>query len=128
MPFSNPNLSKQTSPTYEASVSALLTDLAQHPTILAFQEAERRLKTAKELYALEVEMKDLAKQAVLYQKIEKIKAYEATIAQSKMIEDKLNDEPVLIDYRRKMVAANELLQHLLQTLESYINEELYRED
>lgn len=122
------NLTNATSPEYEKAVTALVTTLAQHPIILAFQAAEKRLKAAEALYALEVEMKDLAKQAVLYQKIEKIKAYEATLAQSKAIEAQLNAEPIVIDYRRKMLAANDLLQHLLQNIESQINEELYRDN
>jgi cell fate (sporulation/competence/biofilm development) regulator YmcA (YheA/YmcA/DUF963 family) len=53
---------------YEQALAALLSQVSQHPTILAFQAAEKRLKAAKALYALEVEMKDLAKQAVLFKK------------------------------------------------------------
>ena len=85
------------------------------------------MKAAKALYALVVEMKDLAKQAVLFKKIDKVKAYQETMARSKVIESQLNDAPLIIDYRRKLVAANDLLQHLLQRLESQINEELYRD-
>jgi cell fate (sporulation/competence/biofilm development) regulator YmcA (YheA/YmcA/DUF963 family) len=50
------------------------------------------------------------------------------MARSKVIESQLNDAPLIIDYRRKLVAANDLLQHLLQRLESQINEELYRDN
>ena len=113
---------------YEQALAALLTQVSQHPTILAFQAAEKRLKAAKELYALEVEMKDLAKQAVLFKKIDKVKAYQETMARSKVIESELNDAPLIVEYRRKLVAANDLLQHLLQRLESQINEELYRDN
>ena len=102
---------------YEQALAALLSQVSQHPTILAFQAAEKRLKAAKALYALEVEMKDLAKQAVLFKKIDKVKAYQETMARSKVIESQLNDAPLIIDYRRKLVAANDLLQHLLQRLE-----------
>ena len=45
-----------------------------------------------------------------------------------MIEAQLNDEPILIDYRRKLTAVTELLQYLLQNLETQINEELHREN
>lgn len=113
---------------YEQALAVLLTQVSQHPTILAFQAAEKRLKASKELYALEVEMKDLAKQAVLFKKIDKVKAYQETMARSKVIESELNDAPLIVDYRRKLVAANDLLQHLLQRLESQINEELYRDN
>ncbi|PCS12166.1 putative cytosolic protein [Lactococcus raffinolactis] len=85
------------------------------------------MKAAEDLYALEVEMKVLAKEAVLYKKIDKVKAYQETMARSKIIEAQLNESPLIMDYRRKLVVANDLLQHLLQTLESQINEELYRD-
>ena len=49
------------------------------------------------------------------------------MARSKIIEAQLNESPLIMDYRRKLVVANDLLQHLLQTLESQINEELYRD-
>ncbi|GAX47129.1 YlbF family regulator [Pseudolactococcus reticulitermitis] len=113
---------------YNQALAALLVQVSQHPVVLDFQAAEKRLKAAKELYALESEMKELAKQATLYQKIDKVKAYQETMARSKAIEAQLNDEPLIIDYRRKLVAANDLLQHLLQTLETQINEELYRDN
>ena len=113
---------------YEQTLTLFLSELATHPTILQFQAAEARLKHSEALYALEVEMKSLAKDAVLYKKIGKERAYRETIARSKEIEVQLNDEPVLIDYRRKLTAANELLQYLLQNLETQINEERHREN
>ncbi len=112
---------------YDLTVNRLLSKLAQHPTVIQFQAAESKLKATSALYALEVEMKALAKDAVLYKKIGKVKAYQETMARSKVVEAQLNNEPILIDYRRKMTAANELLQHLLQNLETQINEELHRE-
>lgn len=113
---------------YEQTLSLFLSELAAHPAVIEFQAAEDRLKHSDALYALEVEMKSLAKDAVLYKKIGKEKAYQETIARSKVIEAQLNDEPVLIDYRRKLTSANELLQYLLQNLETQINEELHREN
>lgn len=113
---------------YEQTLALFLSELAKHPVVLQFQAAEDRLKHSEELYALEVEMKSLAKDAVLYKKIGKERAYQEMIARSKMIESQLNDEPVLIDYRRKLTAANALLQYLLQNLEIQINEELHREN
>ncbi|MGX7049470.1 YlbF family regulator [Pseudolactococcus piscium] len=113
---------------YDLTVNSLLSKLAQHPTVIQFQAAESKLKATSALYALEVEMKALAKDAVLYKKIGKVKAYQETMARSKVVEAQLNNEPILIDYRRKMTAANELLQHLLQNLETQINEELHREN
>lgn len=124
MPFQS---SENQNAIYEQAVARLLDKLAQHPTVIAFQAAQVRLKEAENLHALEVEMKELAKQATLYQKIDKPKAYQETTARSKAIEARLNDEPLIIDYRRKLSAVNDLLQHLLQTLEIQINEELYRE-
>lgn len=112
---------------YDQALAALLTQVSQHPAVLAFQAAEKRLKAAEDLYALEVEMKDLAKEAVLFKQIDKVKAYQETMARSKVIEAQLNASPLIMDYRRKLVVANDLLQHLLQTLESQINEELYRD-
>ncbi|GFH40360.1 YlbF family regulator [Lactococcus insecticola] len=110
---------------YEAAVSALKAKLAQHPDIIKFQKAERRLKAAKTLYDLETEMKDLSQDATLYKKINKKNAYKATMARAKEIELTLNEEPLIIDYRRRLVAANAVLQHVLENLETQINEELH---
>ena len=121
------NLTDTQSAEYDQALAALLAQVSQHPAALAFQAAEERLKAAEDLYALEVEMKVLAKEAVLYKKIDKVKAYQETMARSKIIEAQLNESPLIMDYRRKLVVANDLLQHLLQTLESQINEELYRD-
>ncbi|MDR1605973.1 MAG: YlbF family regulator [Streptococcaceae bacterium] len=112
---------------YDTAVAALLSKLAQHPIVLEFQAAESRLKQAKSLYDMETEMKTMAQEAALYQKIDKYQAYQETMTRVKEIEAQLNQTPLIIDYRRKLVAANELLQHLLQTIETQINEELYRE-
>ena len=113
---------------YEATLTLFLSELAKHPTVIDFQTAESLLKNSTELYTLEVEMKALAKDAILYKKIGKERAYQETIERSKVIEAQLNDEPILIDYRRKLTAVTELLQYLLQNLETQINEELYREN
>ena len=121
------NLTDTQSAEYDQALAALLAQVSQHPAVLAFQAAEERLKAAEDLYALEVEMKVLAKEAVLYKKIDKVKAYQETMARSKFFEAQLNESPLIMDYRRKLVVANDLLQHLLQTLESQINEELYRD-
>ena len=103
------NLTDTQSAEYDQALAALLAQVSQHPAVLAFQAAEERLK------------------AVLYKKIDKVKAYQETMARSKIIEAQLNESPLIMDYRRKLVVANDLLQHLLQTLESQINEELYRD-
>ena len=129
------NLTDTQSAEYDQALAALLAQVSQHPAVLAFQAAEERLKAAEDLYAFEAfnneirvpEMKVLAKEAVLYKKIDKVKAYQETMARSKIIEAQLNESPLIMDYRRKLVVANDLLQHLLQTLESQINEELYRD-
>ena len=113
---------------YDHTLSLFLNELADHPTVIQFQAAESLLKNSTELYELEVEMKSLAKDAILYKKIGKEKAYQETIARSKVIEAQLNDEPILIDYLRKLTAVTELLQYLLQNLETQINEELHREN
>ncbi|GFH43352.1 hypothetical protein Hs30E_19030 [Lactococcus hodotermopsidis] len=110
---------------YEQAVTVLLDKLSNHPTIIKFQAAESRLKRAENLYALENDMKELAKQATLYKKIDKVNAYKITLERSKEIEQKLNDEPLIIDYRRKLAAANAVLQHVLENLEIQINEAIH---
>ena len=113
---------------YEDTLALFLSELATHPKVIEFHTAESLLKNSEELYALEVEMKSLAKDAILYKKIGKERAYQETIARSKVIETQLNDEPILIDYQRKLTAVTELLQYFLQNLETQINEELHREN
>ena len=94
------NLTDTQSAEYDQALAALLAQVSQHPAVLAFQAAEERLKAAEDLYALEVEMKVLAKEAVLYKKIDKVKAYQETMARSKIIEAQLNESPLIMDYRR----------------------------
>ena len=69
-------------------------------------------------------MKAYQQEAVLFQKIEKQRAYEEAGEQADLIQNELENLPIVQDYRQKMQDASDLIQYVSKSIEEKINEEL----
>ena len=62
--------------------------------VKAFQKAENTLQEEKELFEQQSKMKELQKEAVLYQKIGKIQAFKETSNAAQKIHKSLKNDPL----------------------------------
>ena len=95
--------------------------LKHHEAVLAFQEAEEAIGQVSHLAG---QMKAYQQEAVLFQKIEKQRAYEEAGEQADLIQNELENLPIVQDYRQKMQDASDLIQYVTKSIEERINEEL----
>ena len=88
--------------------------LKHHEAVLAFQEAEKAIGQVPQISHMAGQMKAYQQEAVLFQKIEKQRAYEEAGEQADFVQD----------YRQKMQDASDLIQYVTKSIEERINEEL----
>ena len=98
--------------------------LKHHEVVLAFQEAEKAIGQVPQISHLAGQMKAYQQEAVLFQKIEKQRAYEEAGEQADLIQNELENLPIVQDYRQKMQDASDLIQYVTKSIEERINEEL----
>ena len=98
--------------------------LKHHEAVLAFQEAEKAIGQVPQISHLAGQMKAYQQEAVLFQKIEKQRAYEEAGEQADLIQHELENLPIVQDYRQKMQDASDLIQYVTKSIEERINEEL----
>ena len=98
--------------------------LKHHEAVVAFQEAEKAIKQVPQISHLAGQMKAYQQEAVLFQKIEKQRAYEEAGEQADLIQHELENLPIVQDYRQKMQDASDLIQYVTKSIEERINEEL----
>ena len=98
--------------------------LKHHEAVLAFQEAEKAIGQVPQISHLAGQMKAYQQEAVLFQKIDKQRAYEEAGEQADLIQHELENLPIVQDYRQKMQDASDLIQYVTKSIEERINEEL----
>lgn len=91
--------------------------LKHHEAVLAFQEAEKAIGQVPQISHLAGQMKAYQQEAVLFQKIEKQRAYEEAGEQADLIQHELENLPIVQDYRQKMQDASDLIQYVTKSIE-----------
>jgi len=89
-----------------------------------FQRAESRLKADAQLFEQQDKMKELQKEAVLYQKIGKLAAYKQAMHEAGRLEKTLKNNLLVQDYASKMEPVNSLLEHLTGEIERQVNQKI----
>ena len=105
---------------FQKAKEELIDLLKHHEAVLAFQEAEKAIGQIPQISSLAGQMKAYQQEAVLFQKIEKQRAYE----EADLIQNELENLPIVQDYRQKMQDASDLIQYVTKSIEEKINEEL----
>ena len=109
---------------FQKAKEELIDLLKNHEAVLAFQEAEKAIGQIPQISSLAGQMKAYQQEAVLFQKIEKQCAYEEAGEQADLIQNELENLPIVQDYRQKMQDASDLIQYVTKSIEEKINEEL----
>ena len=106
---------------YDDLVDLLVEKIKSLDYVKDFQQAETALMANQELFKAQEEMKALQKEAVLYQKIDKIQAYKKTSQSAQVIENRIKHHPLVEDYATKLEDVNELVQYITGELEEKVN-------
>ncbi|MDT2727350.1 YlbF family regulator [Lactococcus formosensis] len=109
---------------YNASKEKLIAHILDLDYVKAFQKAEDALQKEKEVFEQQSKMKELQKEAVLYQKIGKIQAFKETSNAAQRIHKSLKNDPLVEDYLLKMQPVDALLNYVTGEIESKVNEAL----
>ena len=109
---------------FQKAKEELIDLLKNDEAVLAFQEAEESIGQIPQISDLARQMKAYQQEAVLFQKIEKQRAYEEAGEQADLIQHELENLPIVQDYRQKMQDASDLIQYVTKSIEERINEEL----
>ena len=107
---------------YNASKEKLIAHILDLDYVKAFQKAEDALQKEKEVFEQQSKMKELQKEAVLYQKIGKIQAFKETSNAAQRIHKSLKNDPLVEDYLLKMQPVDALLNYVTGEIESKVNE------
>ncbi len=106
---------------YDDLVDLLVKKIKNLDYVKEFQQAEEALMANQELFKSQDEMKNLQKEAVLYQKIGKIQAYKKTSQAAQMIEKRIKHHPLVENYATKLEDVNDLVQYITGELEEKVN-------
>lgn len=109
---------------YELALEQLRNKVSDIDYVQEFQRLEALIKSDKEIWTQEEKMKDLQKEGILFQKIDKHQAYETTMGEARAIEEELNANPLIRQYRSKLEDVSDLLQYITGELEDRINNSL----
>lgn len=111
----------------EKSLACLLEAMNQHSSVIDFKKAEELIKSHPEFSQKAFEMKKNQQDAILYEKIDKSQAFQESIKNATFLENDLNNNLLIEDYRQKMQDASDLIQYVTNLIEETINEELIDE-
>ncbi|HAP15544.1 MAG TPA: hypothetical protein DCZ00_04570 [Lactococcus sp.] len=111
---------------YKTSKEKLIAQILDLDYVKSFQKAETALQAEKGLFEQQKKMKELQKEAVLYQKIGKKQAFRETSSTAQSIHESLKNEPLVEDYLLKMQPVDALLQYVTGEIERKVNEALER--
>ncbi|GBG96599.1 YlbF family regulator [Lactococcus termiticola] len=89
-----------------------------------FKQAESRLKVEPGVFEAQQQMKELQKEAVLFQKIGKPEAYRQSMREAGRLEKILKNHLLVQDYAQKMAPVNSLLEHLTGEIERQVNQKV----
>lgn len=106
---------------YDRQVERLVHKIKMLDYVQDFQKAETHLMAEKELFETQEEMKQLQKDATLYQKIGKNQAYKETAQAAQKLEKKIKHHPIVEDYAMKLENVNDLVQYVTGQIEEKVN-------
>ena len=106
---------------YDRQVERLVHKIKMLDYVQDFQKAETHLMAEKELFETQEEMKQLQKDATLYQKIGKNQAYKETAQAAQKLEKKIKPHPIVEDYAMKLENVNDLVQYVTGQIEEKVN-------
>ncbi|MGT2935594.1 YlbF family regulator [Streptococcus castoreus] len=110
--------------TYHDSLSHLTAAIHGHPSIVAYKEVQQQLSQLTNFEQKAYQMKRYQQDAQLFQKIAKEQAAVMSENKARELEEILNCQPLIEDYREKMQNASDLIQYITKSIEDQLNKEL----
>ncbi|GAB2026794.1 YlbF family regulator [Lactovum odontotermitis] len=119
-------LSDSKSQTFDRAerVDALVKLMRELDYVQAFQKAEVLLREDGAVWVDYEKMKDLQKEAVLYNKLGKSQAFKETSQAAQRIEKSLKTSLLVQDYSARMEDVNDLLQYVTREIERKVDARL----
>ncbi|MDT2596491.1 YlbF family regulator [Enterococcus dongliensis] len=109
----------------EAAVDAALTHLtallSENEVIQDYQKLKKRVAENETLKELEEGIKTAQKEAVQFAHYDKPEAERAALKKADQLTKEFNQHPLVIAYREQLYEANELLQHLTNSIQKEVN-------
>lgn len=111
----------------QSEVDQLATLLKKNETIKKYQELETKVKQSHYLNQQTEALKQAQKDAVQYAHYGQKEAEKEAIKRIEVLTQAIDEYPLVSAYRRQLIEANELLQHLTQMIQNEINEYIEEE-
>ncbi|HLQ40460.1 MAG TPA: YlbF family regulator [Tetragenococcus sp.] len=116
----------------ERAISQQLTQLVDQlrrlDLIKEYKQIESEAKKSQELIALEEKIKKAQKAAVHFDYYEKPQAARQKNQEIDHLKKEYDSHPLVVTYRQKLMAADELLQYITEDLERKVNHAIEEEE
>lgn len=111
----------------QIELNQLLSLIEEHDIIQRYKMLEKKVQANKKLAELTEKIKTAQKEAVQFAHYDKPNAEQEAICQADRLTKEFNEQPLVIAYRQALSEANELLQYIIEMIQSQINEEIEKE-
>lgn len=111
----------------QIELNQLLSLIEEHDIIQRYKMLEKKVQANKKLAELTGKIKTAQKEAVQFAHYDKPNAEQEAICQADRLTKEFNEQPLVIAYRQALSEANELLQYIIEMIQSQINEEIEKE-
>lgn len=109
---------------YQESLKQLIEAVENHSSIKDFKAISQNNQFLEKYKNDAYLMKLNQQNALLFEKFEKTNAAKQSNIQARKLQDSLEDQPLINDYRQKMQDASDLIQYVTKTIEEKINKEI----
>ncbi|BAL62786.1 YlbF family regulator [Melissococcus plutonius] len=111
----------------QIELNQLLSLIEENDIIQRYKRLEKKVQANKKLAELTEKIKTAQKEAVQFAHYDKPNAEQEAICQADRLTKEFNEQPLVIAYRQALSEANELLQYIIEMIQSQINEEIEKE-
>lgn len=118
----------QKEPNIQREANKLAQLLSEHETIVRYKELEQKIQSNQYLNQLTEAIKTAQKEAVNFAHYGKKVAEKEANARIEQLTNLVDQQPIVVSYRKQLREANDLLHHLTNLLQDEINEWIEEED
>ncbi len=111
-------------PEMQEALQRLLRLLNENEVIRSYQQIEEKVKDHPGLHELTEEIKQFQQDAVKFAHYGKPEAERIALRKADELTKQFDEHPLVVSYRERLIEANDLLQHVTNTIEEKVNQEL----
>lgn len=109
---------------YQESLNQLIEAIENHSSVKDFKAINQNTQFLEKYKNDAYLMKLNQQNALLFDRFEKCNAAKQSDREARKMQDSLEDQPLIDDYRQKMQDASDLIQYVTKTIEDKINKEI----